>query len=86
MKNIVFIPHINLGNGRSDKYSYSVNSWKKWCDKNNCELIIWEDLLLPVEEMKITWQRYYVFDILDNNNINYDQTSLMKQMVNMQLL
>ena len=23
--------------------------------------------------MKITWQRYYVFDILDNNKFSYNQ-------------
>ena len=73
MKNIVFIPNINLGNGRSDSYSYSIKSWKNWCKKNNCELLVWEDLLYPVEHMKITWQRYYVFDILESNNIEYDQ-------------
>ena len=73
MKNIVFIPNINLGNGRNKSYSYSINSWKHWCDKNNCELIVWEDLLYPVDYMKITWQRYYVFDILEANNIDYNQ-------------
>ena len=62
MKNIVFIPNINLGNGRNNSYQYSISSWKKWCDKNNCELLVWQDLLLPVEQMKITWQRYYLFD------------------------
>ncbi len=63
VKNIVFIPNIDLGNGRSDNYSYCINSWKYWCDKNNCELLLLEDLLLPVKQMRITWQRYYVFDI-----------------------
>ena len=33
----------------------------------------WEDLLFPIEHMKITWQRYYLFDILEANNIDYDQ-------------
>ena len=73
MRNIVFIPNIDLGNGRSDKYSYCINSWKYWCDKNDCELLLLEDLLLPVEQMRITWQRYYVFDVLDNSNIDYNQ-------------
>ena len=73
MKNIVFIPNINLGNGRNKSYSHSINSWKHWCDKNNCELIVWEDLLYPVDYMKITWQRYYVFDILKANDIDYNQ-------------
>ena len=77
MKNIVFIPNIDVGNGRSDNYNYSINSWKQWCDKNNCELIIWEDLVLPVEEMKITWQRYYVLDILEGNKIDYNQVLIV---------
>tara|TARA_Y100001963_G_scaffold29745_1_gene40474 strand:+ start:5734 stop:6507 length:774 start_codon:yes stop_codon:yes gene_type:complete len=73
MRNIVFIPNINLGDGRNNSYHYSVKSWKAWCDKNDCELLVWEDLLYPVEYMKITWQRYYLFDILDSNDIEYDQ-------------
>ena len=74
MKNIVFIPNIKIGDGnRSISYQYSINSWKHFCDKYNCELLVWEDLLFPVEHMKITWQRYYLFDILEGNNIDYDQ-------------
>jgi|TARA_B100000287_G_scaffold205328_1_gene193696 lipopolysaccharide biosynthesis glycosyltransferase len=73
MKNIVFIPNINLGNGRNKSYHYSIDSWKQWCEKNNCELIVWEDLLYPVDYMKITWQRYYLFDILEANDIDYNQ-------------
>ena len=73
MKNIVFIPNINLGDGRNNSYHCSIKSWKYWCDKNDCKLIVWEDLLYPVDYMKITWQRYYLFDILDNNDIDYDQ-------------
>jgi len=72
-KNIVFIPDIDLGDDRNKSYSYSINSWKHFCDKYNCELVVWNDLLLPVEEMKITWQRYYMFDILEANHIDYDQ-------------
>jgi len=72
-KNIVFIPDIDLGDDRNKSYSYSINSWKHFCDKYNCELIVWNDLLLPVEQMKITWQRYYMFDILEANHIDYDQ-------------
>ena len=48
-------------------YEYSIKSWKYWCNKNNCELFIMNDLLLPNDEMGICWQRYYLFDILDAN-------------------
>jgi len=78
-KNLVFIMDIDIGGeGRYSStrrlpYEYSIKSWKYWCNKNNCELFILNDLLLPNEEMGICWQRYYLFDILDANDIDYDQ-------------
>ena len=54
-------------------YQYSIKSWEKWCEKNDCELFVLTDLLLPKEQMNICWQRYYLFDILDANDIKYDQ-------------
>ena len=54
-------------------YKYSIKSWEKWCEKNNCELFVLTDLLLPKEQMAICWQRYYLFDILEANDIKYDQ-------------
>tara|TARA_R110002051_G_C8633481_1_gene485109 strand:+ start:260 stop:1036 length:777 start_codon:yes stop_codon:yes gene_type:complete len=77
VKNVVFIPNIDLGKGRSESYQYSIDSWKHWCDKNDCELFILEDLLLPVEHMPIVWQRYYVFDLLEANNVKYNQVLLV---------
>jgi len=72
-KNIIFIPNIDLGNNRNTSYQYSVDSWKHFCNKNDCELLVWEDLICPVDVMKITWQRYYLFEILESNSINYNQ-------------
>ena len=78
MKNVVFIPNIKIGDGkRSLSYQYSIDSWKYFCDKYDCELLVWEDLIYPVEHMKITWQRYYLFDILEGNNIDYDQVLMV---------
>ena len=76
-KNIVFIPNIDLGNGRNNSYHYSIKSWKHFCDKNDCELLVWEDLIYPVDYMKVTWQRFYLFDILEQNEIDYDQILLV---------
>jgi uncharacterized protein YlaN (UPF0358 family) len=79
MKNIVFMMDIDLaGEGRYASsrrlpYKYSIKSWEKWCEKNNCELFVLTDLLLPKEQMAICWQRYYLFDILEANDIKYDQ-------------
>ena len=77
MKNVVFIPNIKLDNDRSDSYHYSIKSWTNWCKKNDCELLVWEDLLYPIDYMKITWQRYYMFDILEANDIDYNQVLMV---------
>jgi lipopolysaccharide biosynthesis glycosyltransferase len=79
-KNIVFIPKVK---GTDEKrlaevaYDLSVKSWQQWCSKNNCELIIMEDLVHSYEEMKITWQRYYVLELLEDSNIEYDQVLMI---------
>ena len=84
MKNIVFIPFINrtssyttisgIGKlGRTDGYEYGIDSWKQWCKKHDCELVIMDQLLMPESEMLITWQRWCVLDILEHNEIEYDQ-------------
>lgn len=74
-KNIVFIPAVTVpgSESRSKTYDYGLKSWSKWCEKNNAELFVLDQLLYPSDVMKITWQRYYVFDLLEENNIDYDQ-------------
>ena len=69
MKNLVFMMDIDIkGDGRYASsrraaYKYSIDSWKKWCDKNECELFVLNDLLMSNDIMGICWQRYYLFDI-----------------------
>ena len=82
-KNLVFMMDIDLGgdgrysSSRRYAYKYSIDSWKRWCDKNNCELFVLNDLVLEKEKMAICWQRYYLFDILDSNEIEYDQVLMI---------
>jgi hypothetical protein len=82
-KNLVFMMDIDLGgdgrysSSRRFAYKYSIDSWKKWCDKNNCELFVLNDLVLEKEKMGICWQRYYLFDILDANELEYDQVLMI---------
>ena len=73
-KNIVFIPKVK---GTDEKrlrevaYDLSVKSWKHWCDRNNCELVVMQDLIYDYDEMKITWQRYHVLEMLENDNFAF---------------
>ena len=52
MKNLVFMMDIDLGgegrysSSRREAYKYSIDSWKKWCDKNDCELFVLNDAVI----------------------------------------
>lgn len=72
-RNIVFIPNIDLGNGRNTPYHYSIKSWKHWCDANDVELIEWTEPITDVSKFKVTLQRYWVHDILQNSEIKYNR-------------
>lgn len=62
---------------RRAPYKYSISSWKKWASKNNSEVFILNDALMPNKDMGICWQRYYLFDILEANNIEYNQVLMV---------
>ena len=78
MKNIVFIPNINLGNNRNTPYHYSIKSWKKWSEQyNDIEVIEWDEAIMDPNEFKITLQRYWVHDILKHNEVEYEQVLIV---------
>lgn len=77
MKNVVFIPNIATGNGRSTPYHYSVKSWKKWADLNDILLVEWTEPIMDVNTFPIIMQREWVFDILEHNEIEYDQVAIV---------
>ena len=83
MKNIIFIPYIkretnfteaSVGHAnRHQGYEYGINSWKAWAEKNGHEVYVMSDLLCPESQMLITWQRWQVLNILEHNDIEYNQ-------------
>ena len=83
LKNLVFMLDVDLGgdgrysSARRSAYKYSIASWQKWCEKNNCELFVLNDLVIEKEKMSICWQRYYLFDILDANGIDCNQVLMV---------
>jgi len=74
-KNVVFVLAVTVPEypWRSKPYDYGIASWKKWCEKNDCELFVLDKLIHPNEHMKVNWQRYYAFDLLDQEGIDYNQ-------------
>ena len=42
----------DMEDGRNTSYDLSVKSWKHWCDKYNVDLVVWDELVFPMERMK----------------------------------
>jgi len=72
MKNIIFQVNIK-GKRHRPEFDLSTQSWKKWADKNDCEVLILDQFIRDENEMKANWQKWYIFDLLEANDIEYDQ-------------
>ena len=76
MKNLVFMMDIDIkGDGRYASsrraaYKYSIDSWKKWCDRNDCELFVLNDLILDNDHLTL--------DIDPDNEFLWDDDSIRK--------
>lgn len=77
-KNVVYMTAVSIPSqeSRSRPYKYGIKSWQHWCDKNDCELVVCDELLFPLEELRINYHRYYAFDVLEYNNVEYNQILL----------
>lgn len=83
MKNIVFLVDVKLpgkqkdvgrwADSRSNPYKFSIDSWKEWSKQHDCEVFVLNDLIREHTDMPVSWQRYYIFDLLEANGIEYDQ-------------
>ena len=81
-KNVVFItaiPNAKTADGldKMEYKDYCLNTWKYWCDKNDVDLVLLDEEIEDANEMSATWQRYYVFDVLENSGIEYNQVALV---------
>ena len=74
-KNIVFIVNIKNESNmkRSIPYTYSIKSWRNWCNKNNCELVVLENRIYENDVMNPNWHKLFIFDLLENQGMDYDQ-------------
>lgn len=61
---------------RSAPYKYGIESFKKWCDKRNYQLVVLEEPIFDASIMKPNFYRYFCFDLLENSRIEYDQILL----------
>lgn len=77
MKNIVFIPNISLGDNRSNPYHLSVKSWGKWAEQYGHQVFEWTEPIMDSSTFPIIMQREWVFDILEHNDVDYDQVLIV---------
>lgn len=77
-RNIVFLTAIKFPGqeSRSAPYEYGIKSWKVWCSNNNCDLFVLDEPILEPSYCKPNFYRYWCFDLLEANNIEYDQICL----------
>ena len=73
MNNIVFMIDIKKDGKTKKEYQYSIDSWSHFCNKYGHKLITMEEPIVDTEYMGVIWQRYYLFDMLDHNKIDYNQ-------------
>lgn len=86
MKNIIFIPAVVSDKGEKKLrntplikkiFQYSIDSWKYFANKHNCEVVILDQPLMDTNITSMAWQRYYVLDLLENSNIKYNQVLIV---------
>lgn len=73
MSNLVFIIDIKKDGKTKKEYQYSINSWNHFCKKYGHELLTMEQPVTDMSYMGVIWQRYFLFDILDHNGLEFDQ-------------
>lgn len=58
-------------------HEYCINTWQPWCDKNDIDLIVLDKPVADTKYTKPTWQRWYIWDILENSNLDYEKVALV---------
>lgn len=76
-KNIVFFTVMDEAPDNMEYKQWCFESWNYWCKKHNVDIFILEEPLYDKTLMKPTWQRWHVLEILNANNIEYDQVALV---------
>jgi len=65
--------------GNFDYFDYSIKTWEYWCEKNNCEFVLFDKPFMEdTKKYRINWQKeVFVFDVLEKRKIDYDQILIL---------
>lgn len=73
MNDIIYIINIEQKDkpGRIDGYKYSIESWNRWAEHNNAQVVVLDQYINP--DARANWHKFYIFDLLEDSGIEYDQ-------------
>ena len=77
MRNLVFIIDIKKDGKSKKEYQISIDSWKHFCNKYDHEIMTMEQPVTNIDYMGVIWQRYFLFDILDHNQLKFNQICIV---------
>lgn len=79
MKNILFFTSLKANDPNLDAYKeWSLLSWQYYAKKYDLDVFILDQPLCDTEMMRPTWQRWYVYDLLEANGYdNIGQVALI---------
>lgn len=73
-KNIIFLINIvHDDRSKNQGYEWSIKSWRKYAEKCGHEVFVLDKTLFEVSYMKPQWYKMYILDLLEANEIEYDQ-------------
>ena len=55
-KDVVFIIAVKKDGQLKPEYEIGIESWRRWCKKNDVELFLLEEPVLPMEDMHIIFK------------------------------
>ena len=79
-KDIIFLINIihdqqfkGGGNTLEGGYDHGIKSWQHYAKKHNLDIFVLEEPIFDLNSMKPNWYKIYILDILEANNIKYNQ-------------
>jgi len=79
MDNVVYIINIATDKkpGRTIPYKFGIESWNRYCKKNNAKLVVLDQPILPYEQLRPNWHKVFIFDLLEQSNIDINKLMIV---------
>jgi len=72
--NVVFMINIEHDErSKSQQYQWSIKAWEHYAKKHDAELFVLDQPLADIEYMAPQWYKTFVFELLEQSGIDYDQ-------------